>query len=151
MRFFSRMNPVGGVTDFVAYFRQPTPHRWPILGASCAMTFVLLYWITKEEVFVPPPPPKVVYISTFAEGRSDAEIERSNIENQKRKEKREAIEQAAEQRAIDAYRSRGRATGLDVDSMEAQARIDRAREQAAEEAQLKELYGAGKTGADKSK
>lgn len=149
MRFTSRFNAVGGITDFVAYFRQPTPYRWPFLLISCLMTFGLLFLIMRESVFVPPDPPKVIYISTFAEGRSDAEIYQSNLENQQRKEAREAAKAAAEQRAIDAYRTLGRATGLDVDAMEENARAEHAREAAREREQRKELYGAGRTGADK--
>lgn len=145
MRFKSRLNPVGGINDFLAYIRQPTPHRWPILLASCLMTFGLLFWITKESVFVPPEPPKVVYISTFAEGRSDEEIRQSNIENQKRKEEREAELAELREKKVDAYKALGRATGLDVDSMAEQAQAENARETAARELRQKELYQAGST------
>ncbi|MFA6220097.1 MAG: hypothetical protein WC692_10020 [Erythrobacter sp.] len=143
MRFKSRLNPVGGITDFLAYFRQPTPHRWPILFVSCLMTFGLLFWITKESVFVPPEPPRVVYISTFAAGRSDEEIRESNLENQKRKEAREAELAALREKKVDAYKALGRATGLDVDTMAQQAQAENARETAAQAARQKELYQAG--------
>ena len=149
MRFKSRLNPVGGITDFITYFRQPTPHRWPILIASCLTTFGLLFWVTKESVFVPPEPPKVVFISTFAEGRSDKEIRESNIENQKRKEVREAELAALREKKVDAYKALGRATGLDVDTMAKEADAENAREAEAEKARQRELYQAGNGVGDK--
>ncbi len=149
MRFKSRYNPAGGITDFVEYFRQPTPYRWPILAASCLMTFTLLFWVTQEETFVPPERPKVVLISTFAEGRTDAEIRATNIENQRIKELRQAEREAAFGRKVDAYKALGRATGLDVDAIEAQAEIERTREQAAEAAKREQLYTADGAVADK--
>ncbi len=143
MRFKSRYNPKAGVSDFWDYIRRPVPYRWPILALSCASTFGLLYAFTQESVFVPPEPPKVVFISTFAEGRSDAEIRLSNIANQKRKEAREAELAALREQKVDAYKALGRATGLDVDAMARQAEIDNAREAAEAEARRRELYRAG--------
>lgn len=131
MRLPSRFNPTGGIADFWNEIRRPTPYRWPVLGLSLLCTFGLLFWVTKERVLVPPEPPKVSFINTFAEGRSDAEIIASNIANQKRKE-RLAAEQAKRDEAVkDAYRALGRATGLDVDAMERKIAADKAAEEAA--------------------
>ena len=141
MRLMSRMNPVGGISDFWHEIRRPTPYRWPVLAASLAMTGTLLFWLTQEDYFVPPAPPRVTYITTFEEGRSDAEIRQSNIENQRRKEERQAAFAAREERKRALYRSLGRATGLDVDTMEREARAEEAREAAAERARLEGLFG----------
>lgn len=145
----SRFNMKSGASDLWDYIREPRPYRWTFLAVSFAMTFGLLYAFMQESVFVPPDKPKVVFISTFAEGRSDEEIRQSNIENQKRKEEREAELAKLRERKVDAYKALGRATGLDVDSMAAQARIDNAREAAAAEAKRRELYQAGQAVADK--
>lgn len=118
MRSPSRFNPTGGIRDFWHEIRRPAPYRWPILGLSLLCSFALLFWVTQERVLVPPAPPKVSFISTFAEGRSDAEIIASNIENQKRKERREAERARRDAEVKAAYRALGRATGLDVDAME---------------------------------
>lgn len=131
MRFTSRFNPTGGIADFWHEIRRPTPYRWPILGLSLLCSFALLFWVTKERVLVPPEPPKVSFISTFAEGRTDAEIVASNLENQKRKERREAEQARREAEAKAAYRALGRATGLDVDAMERKIAADKAAEEAA--------------------
>lgn len=149
MRIMSRYNPKAGVSDFWDYIRRPVPYRWPILAASFASTFGLLYVFTQESVFVPPEPPKVVFITTFAEGRSDAEIRRSNIENQQRKEAREAERAALRDRKVDAYKALGRATGLDVDAMAREAAAETARETAADEARRRALYTAGQADDDR--
>lgn len=134
MRFPSRFNPSGGIADFWREIRRPTPYRWPILGLSLLCTFVLLFWVIKERVLVPPEPPKVSYISTFEAGRSDAEIAASNLENQRRKERREAEQAKREEEAKAAYRALGRATGLDVDAMERKIAEEKAAAEAAAKA-----------------
>ena len=148
MRLVSRFNMKSGTADLWDYIREPRPYRWTFLAVSFAMTFGLLYSFVQESVFVPPEKPKVVFISTFAEGRTDAEIRQSNIENQKRKEEREAELAELRERKVDAYKALGRATGLDVDAMAAQAEIENAREAAAAEARRKELYQASQAVAD---
>lgn len=140
MRYFSRLNPTGGIADFWTYIRQPTPHRWPLLLASFAATGSLMFWVTQEHYFVPPPPPKVNYISSYEAGRTDAEILESNLEHQKLKEKREAEEEklAAEKR--EAYRKLGAATGVDVSDAEARGEAERAAAKKAEQERLRTLF-----------
>ena len=136
----SRLNPVGGFADLWHEFRKPTPYRWPILLASMLMTIGLLYWVTQERVILPPERPKVSYITTLPEGRSDAEIVAANIANQQVKEKRAAEQAEREEQARDAYRALARASGMDVEAMEAEI----ARERAAEEAERRRrLEAAG--------
>lgn len=145
----SRFNVKSGSADLWDYIREPRPYRWTFLLLSCAVTFGILYNFMKESVFVPPEKPKVVFISTFAEGRTDQEIRQSNLENQKRKEAREAELAKLRERKVDAYKALGRATGLDVETMEREAAVRNAREAAAEEARRKQLYRAGEAVADK--
>ena len=123
-----RYNPTGGVRDFWEFVRRPVPYRWTIWGLSLASTFLLLFFVISEEVLVPPEPPKVSFISTFAEGRSEAEIVASNIANQKRK-KRLAAEQAARDEQVkELYRQLGRASGMDVEAMERKIAAEKAAE-----------------------
>lgn len=131
MRLNSRFNPSGGIKDFWHEIRRPTPYRWPLLGLSLLCTFILLFWVTKERVLVPPEPPKVSFISTFEAGRTEAEIIASNLANQQRKEQREAEQAKREEEVKAAYRALGRATGLDVDAMERKIAADRAAQEAA--------------------
>ena len=132
LRIPSRLNPVGGVADFIEAFKQPTPYRWPILALSAACTFTLIYWITQERVIGLPPAPEVTYISTFAEGRTDAEIRASNIENQEYQDRVRAEQARRDELVREMYRDLGRATGLDVEAMEAEIERDRAEEEAAQ-------------------
>lgn len=126
MRFASRFNPTDGIADFWNEIRRPTPYRWPALALSVLCSGFLIYMFTRESVDIPPEPPKVSFISTFAQGRSDAEIIASNIANQQRKERRAAEQARLEEEVKDAYRRLGRATGVDVDAMERRIAADKA-------------------------
>ena len=90
MRFTSRFDPRAGAADLWEYLREPRPYRWPILAVSIAIPLAGVAMLTQESHFRPPDAPKVNFISTFAEGRSDEEIRQSNLVNQQRKETREA-------------------------------------------------------------
>ena len=133
MRYLHRFSPRGGFEDFLSYWRQPTPYRWQILGASVALTFTLMVLFVPESQRIEPRSPDVTYISTFAPGRTDEEIMASNIANQKWQDELRAQRAAFEERKKELYRRLGRATGVDVDAME--RRIEREeRELAAREA-----------------
>ena len=123
MRWTTRFNPRGGVEDFISYWREPTPYRWQILGASVALTFTLMVLFVPESQRKTPERPDVTYISTFAPDRTDAEIIASNRENQARQDEMRVQREALEERKKEMYRNLGRATGIDVDAM--QERIDR--------------------------
>ena len=140
MRIRSRFNAAGGIADFWNEWKKPTPYRWPILGASFLMTGTLFFWLPKEEYYYPPEVPKVTYITTFAEGRTDEEIRQSNIENQALKDERAAEREQIEQRRRDIYKALGAATGVDVETMEAEAEAERAAEEQAERERLGELF-----------
>jgi predicted transcriptional regulator len=128
--YWQRFSPRGGFEDFLAYWRQPTPYRWQILGVSVALTFTVMVLFIPESQRAEPRRPDVTYISTFEPGRTDAEIMASNLENQERQNELQAQREALEERKKELYRRLGRATGIDVDAMEEQI----AREQAAEQA-----------------
>lgn len=141
MRISRKYNPVGGVTDFWHEFTRPNPYRWPVLAASLAMTGSLMFWLIDEKWYLPPEPPKVVFIKTLPAGRSDAEIIASNIANQKRKEAAVAEQAERNAKVTGIYRAIGRASGMDVDKIEAEAKAERAREDAAQRARLERLTG----------
>jgi len=95
------------------------------------LTFGLLFGLVKEQYFYPPERPVIEYITTFEEGRSDAEIIASNVENQRQQDAIAAELEAIEERRKELYRSLGRASGMDVDAMERQIAEERATEEAA--------------------
>ena len=131
MRFTSRFNAAGGISDFWNEIRRPTPYRWPVLAASLLCTGALMFWLVKERYMVPPEPPKVSFISTFAQGRSDAEIAASNRANQLRNERLAAEQAKRDEEVKEMYRALGRATGIDVDAMERKIAAEKAAEAAA--------------------
>lgn len=143
MRYRSRFNAAGGLADFWSEWKKPTPYRWPILGVSILMSTVVLGWLTQETYYYPPEAPKVTYITTFAEGRTDEEIRQSNIENQRLKDERAAEEQRRLELRRELYKQVGAATGLDVDAMEAEAKADEAAAAKAERERLEGLFGDG--------
>jgi hypothetical protein len=134
MRYGHRFSPrvaASALGDLLAYWRQPTPYRWQILGVSVGLTFTLMVLFIPESQRVEPRPPDVTLISTFEAGRSDAEIMASNIENQKRQDELQARREAAAERKREAYKALGRASGFDVEAMERQIERERAAEAAA--------------------
>ena len=143
MSLIERLNPAEGIADFWQEFKKPTPYRWPILAVSMLMTGALMFLIIREEVVGPPVPLEVTYITSFEPGRSDEEIIASNEENQLRKEARQALIDANEERKKDIYRALARASGMDPDEIERKAAEERAVEEAAE-AKRREEAAAGR-------
>lgn len=118
MRILKKLNPIPGIKDFWSEFRRPNPHRWPILAVSMLITATLFYILLPKTEVRLPPEPEVTYITSFAPNRSDAEIIKSNIEAQKRKEAREKAEQEIVEQRKEFARTLGRATGVDTDAIE---------------------------------
>jgi hypothetical protein len=130
MSFWRRISPRRAVADFANEWRQPSPYRWQAMGVSIAATFAIMMVFLPANQRVAPRPPEITWITTYAPNRTDAEIAASNLANQRRKEELAAELAAREERRKELYRALGRATGVDVDAMEAQI----AREQAGGEA-----------------
>lgn len=146
MSFFKRLNPVPGVQDFWHEFRRPNPHRWPVLGASFLITGTLFYAFASERTYIPPASPEVTYITSFSPDRTDEEIMAGNEANQARQDMLAERQQERVELRRSMYRELGRATGIDVDTIEAEAEAERAREAA--EAQRRQDELMGRTGED---
>lgn len=134
----SRFNPGPGLTDFWTEFRRPNKYRWPILALSLIPVGLIMAWALDQEFYAPPERPRVTYITTLEDGRSDAEIAAENAANQEIKDLRAAEEARllGEKRKI--YKALGKATGLDVDEIERKADAERAAEEAAKKKRLEE-------------
>jgi len=141
MSYFSKLNPAGGIADFWHEFRRPNPYRWPILLVSFLITGGILSTIVWQETYIPPPRPEVTFITTFDPTRTQAEIIASNIANQQVQDERRAAQEASDERRREIYRDLGRATGMDVDAIDARIARERAAEEAAQEARRRELAG----------
>ncbi|OYW46827.1 MAG: hypothetical protein B7Z33_00135 [Sphingomonadales bacterium 12-68-11] len=134
MSYWRKISPSGAIGDLFAYWRQPTPYRWPILGLSMAITLTMLLVLIPETVRKPPDPPEVTWISTFEAGRTDAQIAASNLANQQRQDVLTAERAQREEERRERARALGRATFIDVDSLEAQMKRRLAAQEAAQAA-----------------
>lgn len=134
----SRFNPAPGLADFWSYIRRPIPYRWPILALSVLPVAGIMAWALEQQFYAPPERPRVTYITTLEDGRSDAAIAAENAENQRIKDLRAAEEARIQDEKRRMYKALGRATGLDVDSMERNAEAERAAKDAAVKKRLDE-------------
>lgn len=124
--FFRRISPKRAVTDFADHWAQPTPHRWGILGVAIASTFAIFMTFVPNSTRIEPRPPEVIFISTWADDRTDAEIIAANCANQRLKNEIEVrLAERAELRR-EMYVALGRATFVDVDSIEEDIQAERA-------------------------
>ena len=126
MAFFTDVNPTGAIGDIVSVFRNAGPSRWRFLALAAATSFGIFYPIMQEEHRIPPRPPEVTYITSWKAGRSDAEIMRSNRQNQHLQDQL-ATEQAEREAHVHGiYRTIGKASGMDVDAIDRKADAERA-------------------------
>ena len=71
MRLKTRFDAKAGAADLWDYIREPRPYRWTFLTISILIPLAGIAMLAQESHFRPPDAPKVSFISTFAEGRSD--------------------------------------------------------------------------------
>ena len=128
MKFLKWLNPVPGVRDFASEFSRPNPYRWRFALVAAVATISVFSVMWHEEVIGPPPKPDIIWISTFAPGRTDKEIIAANIANQKVQDRLAAEQAARDAEVRKIYRSLGTMSGMDVDKIEREAAADRAAE-----------------------
>jgi len=142
------VSPTGAIADFITVFKQAGPNRWRFAALALLPPLGIVYMFMQEEVRGQPARPEITYITSWRADRSMDEIVRTNLENQRRKEREEAIMAQREANMRDMYKTLGRYSGMDVDAIEKRAEADRAAEaakQKAEDAELRrrqaEVYG----------
>lgn len=136
MKFLRHISPTGAAADIAVVWRD-NPYRWRVLAISAVLTGGMLYGFLPPNKRADPRSPEVTWITTFAEGRTDAEIIASNELNQQRQNELDAQDAERAELRKQMYRALGRATGLDVDEMEAKIKRDEAAVEAARQAALK--------------
>lgn len=126
--YWRDVSPTGMYADFRIVWKQAGSNRWRIAAVSAACTFAMFYLMAGQEASAPHPPPKVVWISTLPEHRSNDEILKENIANQRAKEAlaKEQAKRDAEVRNI--YKTLGRWSGMDVDKIAREAEAEQAAE-----------------------
>lgn len=146
----SRFNPTGGISDFWNEIRRPQPYRWPILFVSILPAALMIWWGVNSTRYAEPERPQIEYITTYADGRSDAEIMAENRANQEIKDLRAAEEARIAEEKREIYKSLGRASGLDVEEIERKAAAERAAEKAAADKRRAEAAAKAKAAASES-
>jgi thymidylate kinase len=127
--------PFGAIGDLITVFKQAGPNRWRFAFLAMLPPLGIFWTFASEEVRIPPPKPKITYITSFRPDRTDAEIIASNIANQIYQDKLRAEQAKREEEVREIYKKLGRMSGLDVDAIEAKAKAERAAEEAAKKAQ----------------
>lgn len=141
MSFWRKISPTRAAKDFATEFRRPNPYRWYIVCVALAATFAVFSIMWQEGGRGDPARPEVFYITSWRDGRSDAEIVKGNIANQKEKDQLAAAQKAGDERVKDMYRALGRVSGMDVDKIERDAKAQNAAEQRAKEEEQARLIG----------
>lgn len=139
------VSPGGALGDIVTVFRQAGKHSWRFAFLAALPPLGILAVFVNEEARGLPPPPKITYITSWPSDRSEAEIIRSNIENQKFKDRLAAEQARREAEVREIYKTIGRYSGMDVDAIEKKAQAERAAEEArkaAEAAHLRQMQAA---------
>jgi len=129
--FLQLISPKRAIKDFAGEWNAPNPYRWHILGLAGAITFAMLFFLIPKSTKVPPKDPEVIWITTFAESRTQADIIASNCANHALRVELEKRLAARAELRKELYKQLGRATFIDVDAMEAEAEADRAADAAA--------------------
>jgi len=129
--FWRNVHPAGAIGDFITVWKEAGARRWPFVALALSTTLGVFYMIAAESWKGPPPRPTVVYINSWTADRSDAEIARTNAENQRLQDELAAEQAKRDAKVKDIYRTIGKASGMDVDAIEKKAREDAAREKAA--------------------
>lgn len=129
--YWRKVHPVGAVADFREVYRQAGTNRWRFAIAAAAMTIAIFSVIWQEGMRGPPARPVVTLIKSWPADRSDAEIIRTNRENQERKERLAAEQAKRDEDVRKFYKELGRASGMDVEAIEKEAQTERTAAEAA--------------------
>ena len=124
--FWRQVSPRGAISDFLEVYRQAGPYRWRIALLSAAATTAIFSVMWHEGAAGPPRKPEITYITVWPAHRTDAEIAASNLANQKRKDRLAAEQTRREEEVRQLYKSLGRASGIDVETVERRANAERA-------------------------
>lgn len=139
MAFWRNINPTGAIGDFITVFRQAGSNRWRFAVLSAAMTVAVFSIMSGESWRKQRPLPEVTYINSWPVDRTEEETRAFIAANQKRKEEREELLRQYDEEGRKLWKTLGRASGMDVDQIEAKAKTDEAAAKAKAEAEAAKL------------
>lgn len=139
MAFWRKINPTGAIGDFITVFRQAGTNRWYFAGLAALTTFGVFSIMSgeswKKQRFLP----DITYITSWPADRTEEETRAFIAENQRRKEQREELQRQYDEEGRKMWKAVGRASGLDVEAMEAKAKAEAAADKARAEAEAAKL------------
>ncbi|MDR7155206.1 MULTISPECIES: hypothetical protein [Sphingobium] len=76
MAIFPRpVSPKRAAHDLWGYFLEQRPHKWPLLGLSAAITYVIIWaFIVDGNTNTMPTRNKIIYVKSWDASRSDAAV-----------------------------------------------------------------------------
>jgi uncharacterized protein (UPF0335 family) len=124
-------SPKGAIADIRTVYQQAGKNRWRIALLAGLTTFGVFSvmvgqsWTKEREL------PDVTYINSWPLDRTEAETKAFIEENQRLKEERAALEAKVEAETKEFWKALGRASGMDVEAIEANAEAERKAAEAA--------------------
>lgn len=121
------VSPSSAIGDLIDVWRgQTVKQRFWLLLAACMPAALIIGGIIQDVARKSvPPPPEVIYVESWRLDRSMEDILADQKERQKLREIKEA-------EVRERYKALGRASGMDVDKIEREAKADAAKRKAAE-------------------
>jgi hypothetical protein len=115
MSIFKDASPRKAGSELIAVLTEKRSDRLPVMLAACLPPAAIFFLVNNDvNRHSEKPPNEVTYFESWPADRSREEILAGNIERQKRKDVMLA-------RQREAYMALGRAAGMDVEKMEAEA------------------------------
>ncbi len=130
MSFWKSANPSGAIADFLSVYRHAGPSRWRTMLLAIAATGTVFSLIMFEVYYIEPRPPEIIYINSWPADRNDAEIRASNLAHHRHKQALAKLQAEHDDKVKDIYKAVGRASGMDVDKIERDAKAAEIAEQA---------------------
>jgi hypothetical protein len=74
------VSPKSALSDLRDMFAPERPHRWSLLGLSCALTGILLWGFVLDSR-KPPKPREILYVENWMADRKDSDVIRQQIKD----------------------------------------------------------------------
>ncbi|WP_070156076.1 hypothetical protein [Sphingobium phenoxybenzoativorans] len=76
MAIFPRpVSPKSAFSDFWSYFTERRAHKWPLLGLSAAVTWIIIWaFVIDGQTNIMPRQNKIIYVESWDANRTDAAI-----------------------------------------------------------------------------
>jgi uncharacterized protein (UPF0335 family) len=124
-------SPRGAIADIKTVYQQAGRNRWRIGVLAGVTTFGLFSVMVGQSWTKEREKPEVTYINSWPLDRTEAETKAFIEENQRLKEERAALEAKVEAETKEFWKALGRASGMDVEAIEAKAEAERKAAEAA--------------------